>query len=295
MERVVPMIDLSPYRERVESRLDQHLTMSGIPRRLLEAMRYSVLGAGKRIRAALVYLSSEAAGAPFSRADNTACAVEMVHAYSLIHDDLPCMDDDDLRRGQPTCHVKFDEATAVLAGDALQAAGFEAIASDTQLPDKTRLALISRLASAIGPAGMVGGQMDDLESEHVEIGEAALVRMHRAKTGALISASVVAGGIIGDASASVVEALNQYGYALGLAFQVKDDILDAVGDTAVIGKRVGVDATHQKTTFVSMYGLDSAIAQLETLRQEAIGALDPLGEGGKKLRLLADFVADRDH
>lgn len=291
----MPTIDLSSYRTRVEQQLEARLEFEGAPRRLLDAMHYALFNGGKRIRPALVYLGTEAAGAGLDAADATACAVEMVHAYSLIHDDLPSMDDDDLRRGKPTCHVKFGEATAILAGDALQAAAFGAIAADDRLTEATRVRLMARLATAIGAAGMVGGQMTDLESEHVEISEATLVQMHRAKTGALISASIVAGAIIADAPPVIVAALERYGDALGLAFQVKDDLLDATGDTAVIGKRAGADADRQKTTFVSVHGLKSASAQLDTLRREAIGAVEALGAAGGKLRQLADFVADRDH
>lgn len=288
------MIDLAVYQARIEEKLSGYLTDRTVPVRLADAMHYAVMGGGKRIRPALVYLSTEACGAPLIMADATASAVEMIHAYSLIHDDLPCMDDDDLRRGQPTCHIKFDEATAILAGDALQAAAFSAIANDENLPDRTRLELIRRLSLAAGAAGMVGGQMTDLLSEQNQVSEAALVQMHHAKTGALISASVVAGGIIAGADQPVVDALARYGYGLGLAFQVRDDILDMTGETAVIGKRTGADAARRKTTFVSVHGLNSATAQLDTLRREAIAALDTLGEAGEKLRDLADFVAYRD-
>lgn len=289
------MVDLSAYRSRVESRLQTYLNVEGAPTRLQQAMQYAVFNGGKRIRPTLVYLAAEAAGAPMEHADATASAVEMVHTYSLIHDDLPAMDDDDLRRGKPTCHIKFDEATAILAGDALQAAAFEAIAEDAYLPVPVRLMLISRLATAIGAAGMVGGQVIDLESEHQPIDEATLVRMHRAKTGALISTSVVAGAIIAAAPRAVIEALSRYGYSLGLAFQIKDDLLDVTGNTEVLGKRAGADVAHQKTTFVSVHGVDNAAAQLDSLRQDAISCLEPMKESGEKLRELADFVANRDH
>ena len=288
------MIDLSSYTARVESRLERYLSGNGVHPGLLDAMRYAVFNGGKRIRPALVYLAAEASSTVLEPADATACAVEMIHAYSLVHDDLPAMDDDDLRRGQPTCHIKFGEATAILAGDALQAAAFEAVATDDHLTSETRIEIIRRLASAAGPAGMVGGQMTDLQSENQQISEAALVKMHREKTGALISASVVVGAIIGGAPPHMVNALGRYGFALGLAFQVKDDILDATGDTAIIGKRAGADEARLKTTFVSVHGLDSATAQLGTLRREAIAALDSLGPSGEKLRQLAHFVADRD-
>jgi len=262
---------------------------------LLEAMRYAIFNGGKRVRPALVYLAAEALGADLARADSTACAVEMIHAYSLIHDDLPSMDDDDLRRGQPTCHIKFDEATAILAGDALHSLAFEIVARDPALAAETRVELIGRISAAAGPTGMVGGQVIDLQSENRTVDDATLEHMHRSKTGALLSASVVCGGIIADAPPALADALARYGYALGLAFQVRDDILDEIGDTEVIGKRAGADQARRKTTFVSVHGLNSASARLDDLRLEAIGALDPLGETGARLRQLADFVARRDH
>jgi geranylgeranyl diphosphate synthase type II len=286
---------LADYQRRVEEHLDACLDSASIPSRLLEAMRYAVFNGGKRIRPALVYMAAEALGAALSRADSTACAIEMIHAYSLIHDDLPSMDDDDLRRGQPTCHIKFDEATAILAGDALHSLAFEIVARDPALAAGTRVELIGRISAAAGPTGMVGGQVIDLQSENRTVDDATLEHMHRSKTGALLSASVVCGGIIADAPPVLADALARYGYALGLAFQVRDDILDEIGDTEVIGKRTGADHARRKTTFVSVHGLDSAGARLDELRLEAIDALAPLGETGAGLRQLADFVARRDH
>ncbi|MCB1691882.1 MAG: polyprenyl synthetase family protein [Pseudomonadales bacterium] len=286
---------LQPYRSRIEAVLDKALTGSGTPDRLSEAMRYAVLGGGKRIRAALVYLASESLGAPLALADSAAAAIEMVHAYSLVHDDLPSMDDDDLRRGRPTCHIAFSESTAILAGDALQALAYETIAADDALPSAVRLDLVRQLAHASGPRGMVGGQVIDLESENRTIDPQDLVHMHRRKTGDLISTSVTFGAIIAGAAPAVAEALRAYGYALGLAFQVRDDILDEIGDTAVIGKTAGSDQHRRKSTFVSLHGLDGAQARLESLRSEAIDALAPLGAGRGKLVALADFVADRNH
>lgn len=286
---------LAPYRARVDQQLDIHLNRQDVPARLLEAMRYSVFIGGKRIRPALVYLATEATGGELVKADRTACAVEMIHAYSLIHDDLPSMDDDALRRGQPTSHIKFDEATAILAGDALQALAFETLATDTAIEAGTRAALVARLAHAAGPGGMVGGQMTDLLSEDRTISESELEQMHHCKTGALISASVVAGATITGAEADVTGALERFGFALGLAFQVQDDILDVTGETHVIGKQVGADEARRKTTFVSLHGMDAAREHLERLHAEALEALQILGPGGEKLRKLADFVINRDH
>lgn len=286
---------LSPYRSRIDTELTRHLTLGDTPATLAEAMRYAVFNGGKRIRPCLVYLATEALGADLALADRTACAVEYIHAYSLVHDDLPAMDDDELRRGKPTCHIKFGEAAAILAGDALQGLAYELVAGDEALTPHARLAIITALSKATGASGMVGGQMIDLESENVAIDAQTLRSMHHAKTGDLISASVSAGGLIAGASEPETNALREYGYALGLAFQVRDDILDETGDTDVMGKQAGADKARRKSTFVSLHGLNSAHAQLDDLRQAAIGALAPLGPGAGKLTELANFVATRNH
>jgi len=286
---------LRQYRARIDQKLDRFLTRTDFPPQLLEAMRYAVFNGGKRIRPTLVYLATEALGKPLSQADSTACAVEFIHAYSLIHDDLPAMDDDDLRRGKPTCHIQFNEATAILAGDALQALAFETIAADETIPVHIRLALIQHFAAAAGGSGMVGGQAIDLASEQIEIDAKTLEHMHRRKTGDLIAASVVAGALLANAAPDITRALADFGYALGLAFQIKDDILDEIGNTEVIGKRAGSDASLRKSTFVSVHGLNEATAQLDDQRLVAVAALAPLGAQGAGLVAMAEFVTNRDH
>ena len=286
---------LSLYQQRIHTQLDACLQDQRVPARLLAAMRYAVFNGGKRIRPSLIYLTSKVLGAALEKADKTACAVEMVHCYSLIHDDLPCMDDDDLRRGQPTVHIQFDEATAILAGDALQAYAFELIAGDTLLPADTRLDVISILAKAAGPAGMVGGQALDLAAESKLISHLELETMHRRKTGDLISACLAASALINGADPATEQALVDYGYALGLAFQVRDDILDHTGETHVLGKRRGSDQDNAKSTFISTHGLQAATDQLAALRQAAMDALKPLGVAATPLLELADFIARRDH
>lgn len=288
------MTDLASYQTRINEKLDAALT-GPIPDRLLSAMRYSALGGGKRVRPCLVYLAAEAAGADLEAADSTACAVELIHAYSLIHDDLPSMDNDELRRGQPTCHIIFDEATAILAGDALQTLAFELLASDAGLSPQQRLAIIQSLSKAAGAAGMVGGQAIDLASENQTIAAETLIDMHRRKTGALISTSVVCGAICGNASDTLLAAMSDYGYALGLAFQVRDDILDETGETSRIGKTAGSDSRQQKSTFISAYGLGGSNDALEQLRQQALAALAPLGSRARGLTEMAEFIAKRDH
>jgi len=286
---------LNIYQQRIHEQLDAYLQDDQVPASLLAAMRYAVFNGGKRIRPSLIYMTSMVLGASLEKADKTACAIEMIHCYSLIHDDLPCMDDDDLRRGQPTVHIQFDEATAILAGDALQAYAFELIAGDATLPHNTRLAVIGILAKAAGPAGMVGGQALDLAAESRQITHLELETMHRRKTGDLISACLAAGARIGGADPATEQALIDYGYALGLAFQVRDDILDYTGDTQVLGKPSGSDQDNAKSTFISTHGLSAASAQLDALHQTAIEALIPLGKTATPLIALADFIARRDH
>jgi len=263
--------------------------------RLQEAMRYSVLGGGKRLRPLLVYITGEALGADPADLDAPAAAVELIHAYSLIHDDLPAMDDDDLRRGRPTCHRAFDEGTAILAGDALQALAFGVLAAHTnRLADTTRVRMLTVLADAIGLAGMAGGQAIDLEAagrpsspEHIEL-------MHRRKTGALIRASVELGALAAPAkSETAYAALRLYGSEIGLAFQIQDDILDVTGDTEVLGKRAGADAAHGKPNYPSVVGLERARALALEHRDRALAALDGLGQAAAELRALAHYVVDR--
>ncbi|MBU6379286.1 MAG: polyprenyl synthetase family protein [Gammaproteobacteria bacterium] len=286
------------YRERIEQVLERALQMpeSGSAR-LAEAMRYSALGGGKRLRPTLVYTAGVALGAPLAALDDPAAAVELVHVYSLIHDDLPAMDDDDLRRGRPSCHRAYDEATAILAGDALQAVAFELLAGRDPLEAgeaTRRLTMVRLLAAGIGTAGMAGGQAIDLESVGRDLDVAALQRMHRLKTGALIETSV----LLGAAAAGVLDgpnwaALREYGAAIGLAFQIQDDILDVTGTTAEIGKIAGADAAHHKPTYTSLMGLDGARAAAAAQRTRAHAAIAPLGEAGRELAALADFVIGR--
>jgi farnesyl diphosphate synthase len=272
------------------------------PARLHEAMRYAALGPGKRIRAALVYAAGEASCAPGAATaaqdlalDGAAAAVELVHAYSLIHDDLPCMDDDDLRRGRPTVHRQFDdEALAMLAGDALQPLAFDCLA---QMPIAPALIVqaVQLLARAAGSEGMVGGQAIDCASVGHALSVEALQRMHRMKTGAMLEASVLLGGVVAGASSTVRAGLESYAAAMGLAFQVVDDILDVTADSATLGKTAGKDAAQGKPTYVSIMGLEASRELLLNLREQAHEALLPLGPSACRLRELADYIIGRTH
>ena len=261
--------------------------------RLFDAMRYSLLNGGKRVRPALVYAAADALGGGSPEAlDRAACAIECIHAYSLVHDDLPAMDDDDLRRGQPTCHRAFDEASAILAGDALQAAAFELLA-DAPLPAERSLALVKCLAAASGPRGMVGGQAIDLGAVSRQLDLPALESMHRLKTGALIRASVEMGARVAGADAVRLAAMDRFAAAIGLAFQVQDDILDVEGDTSTLGKQAGADAAREKPTYPALMGLEPARALADRLVQEALAALADLGDAAQSLRQLALFIVHR--
>jgi farnesyl diphosphate synthase len=269
--------------------------------RLHEAMRYAVLGPGKRVRAALVYAAGEASLESGSAAtaqrlglDHAAAAVEIVHAYSLVHDDLPCMDNDDLRRGRPTVHRRFDEATAMLAGDALQPLAFELLA---QMPIAPALIVqaVHLLARSVGSFGMVGGQAIDCDSVGQVLQSDSLQQMHRMKTGAMLEASVLLGGIVAGASSSVRAGLEAYAAAVGLAFQVVDDILDVTSDTATLGKTAGKDAASEKPTYVSVLGLAGSHELLASLREQAHDALRPLGPAACRLGEIADFIVGRNH
>jgi farnesyl diphosphate synthase len=261
-------------------------------------MRYSTLGGGKRLRPVLVYATGAALGASLELLDDAAVAVELTHAYSLIHDDLPAMDDDDLRRGRPTCHRAFDEGTAVLAGDALQALAFEILAGDDTSPlsAAARLQQVQVLARGIGTAGMAGGQAIDLEAVGRQLDAAGIEGMHRRKTGALIQASVMLGAIAaGIASGDEYTALGCYGAELGLAFQIQDDVLDVAGETAALGKTAGSDAARGKPTYPSLFGLERAVELAHRHRNSAVAALTPLGPRARSLAALADLVVNRDH
>ena len=284
------------YQQRIEGVLSRALLVEGgATDRLLEAMRYSTLAGGKRVRPVLVYTTGESLGASLETLDAAAAAVELIHVYSLVHDDLPAMDDDDLRRGRPTCHRAFDEATAILTGDALQARAFEVLAqAPASIPANARIEMLRLLADAIGTRGMAGGQAIDLAAVKQELGEAALERMHRQKTGALIQASVELGAVsAGLVDAAERAALAEFGAEIGLAFQIQDDILDVEGNTHTLGKRAGADAERVKPTYPSVLGLDAARAQAIARRDRAIAALAPWGPRYTNLREFAGFLVSR--
>ena len=266
------------------------------PLELHRAMRYAVLGGGKRLRPVLVYATGNAFEVAPEALDSSACAVEIIHAYSLVHDDLPAMDDDDLRRGRPTCHVVFGEAMAILAGDALQALAFEVLADDPRLraDPRNQVEMLRTLAAACGAHGMAGGQAFDLAAVGKALTPAELERMHMYKTGALIRASVRLGALAaGCRDAAVLAALEHYGHAIGLAFQIRDDILDIEGDEATIGKTAGKDAADNKPTYPAILGMAGARAHLAELTGAALDAITPLGERFAMLGELARFIAER--
>lgn len=262
--------------------------------RLNDAMRHGVLVGGKRLRPILVYAAGRALGAEDAALDAPAMALELIHAYSLVHDDLPAMDDDDLRRGQPTVHRAFDEATAILAGDALQALAFEVLAREPQSP---RLgAMVATLADAAGRDGMVAGQALDLAAVGQEVDLVRLSAIHDSKTGALIRAAVRLGGLVmADEGDARLVALERYAGAIGLAFQIHDDILDVIGDTATLGKTSGADAARHKPTYPALLGLEIARAKACELVEAGVAALEPLGEAGVALAELARYMIERDH
>jgi geranylgeranyl diphosphate synthase type II len=265
------------------------------PPRLREAMHYSLLAPGKRLRPVLVLLACEACGRDAAAAMPAACAIEMIHTYSLIHDDLPAMDDDDLRRGRPTCHKQFDEATAILAGDGLLTLAFEVLARDLA-PADVALACVRELGSASGAEGMVGGQMADLEAEDggVSTGD-ALEAIHRRKTGRLLTAAVVMGGLVGGAGPQGLASLCRYGETVGLAFQIADDILDVESTAEKMGKSVGKDSKHGKLTYPALWGLEESRRRAADLINEACAALMPFGDNRRRLEALARFIIARDH
>lgn len=292
---------IAAYQQRCQTRVDAALdALFQAPRteldRLYQAMRYSVMNGGKRVRPLLVYAACETLEGDIARADGAACAVELIHAYSLVHDDLPAMDDDDLRRGQPTTHKAFDEASAILAGDALQSLAFGVLADRRRNPQnaETRLQMIELLSQAAGPAGMVGGQAIDLGSVGLQLDQQALEVMHRHKTGALIEASVALGALAsGNTDELAHKALLQYARAIGLAFQVQDDILDVESDTATLGKTQGKDEAHDKPTYPALLGLDAAKDYALELRDQALHVLRPFGNSAEPLRELARYIVER--
>ena len=289
---------LAGYQARAERNLERYLPSASLaPRRLHEAMRYATLGSGKRIRPVLCYLTGEAVGAAEAELDPAAAAVELIHAYSLIHDDLPAMDDDDLRRGRPTTHRAFDEATAILAGDALQVLAFEILAGDRALASDplARVEMIRSLAVASGTAGMAGGQAMDLAAVGRRLDIDEVEAIHARKTGALFEASVMMAAAARPALAvAQVSALRDYGRALGLAFQIVDDLLDVVGDAAVMGKPVRADAAADKPTYPAVAGVAAARERSLALRDVALAALDAFGAEADGLRQIARYIVERE-
>lgn len=290
-------IDFSAWAQAKQAHIEQVLNAAlpstqTAPQTLHSAMRYSALGGGKRVRALLCYAASELCQTEPSIADAAACAVELIHAYSLVHDDMPCMDDDDLRRGKPSCHKQYDDATALLVGDALQSLAFDVL-SQPQLMKQTdqQVSMLNILAKASGSTGMAGGQAIDLASVGKTLTQAELENMHCLKTGALIQAAVLLGAIGGSESETI--AIKKYATGIGLAFQVVDDILDVEADTSTLGKTAGKDADSNKPTYVSILGLAQAKQHAQQLYSDAIAALAPLGDKAIRLRELADFIMQR--
>jgi len=283
--------------QQVDTALDRYLPAADmLPASLHEAMRYSVFAGGKRIRPILMMAACDAVGGEVEQTMPAACAIEMIHTYSLIHDDLPAMDDDDFRRGRPTNHKVYGEAAAILAGDALLTEAFILLANPSEAPAlsaKTRCQVIATLARAAGSYGMVGGQVVDMESEGKDIDFPTLEYIHTRKTGALILAALQCGGLIGGADAGAMAALTRYGELAGLAFQVADDILDIVGDQQTLGKDIGSDQARGKATYPALLGLDEARQRAAELRDLAIAALEPLGGRAEILRQIARYIVDR--
>ena len=290
--------DFSAWQRAVQAQMEQTLknflpALEHEPKVLHEAMHYAVLDGGKRVRPLLVYAAGELFDANADAMARAAAAVEMIHAYSLVHDDMPCMDDDDLRRGKATVHKKYDEATALLVGDALQAQAFLVLAEGT-VEASRKVAMLSRLAQAAGSRGMCGGQAIDCAAVGQALTLQELEHMHNLKTGALLEAAVMLGAWAGKTLLAAESlALHAYSQAIGLAFQVVDDILDATADSATLGKTAGKDAAHNKPTYVSLLGLDASLALAEKLRQDAHSALLPFGDGATRLRELADLIVQR--
>ncbi len=287
---------LGNWRERFEQRLHSSLpSESRKPERLHQAMRYSALAGGKRIRPLLVYASSHALGQPLESLDALACSLELIHAYSLIHDDLPAMDDDDWRRGRATCHLAFDEATAILAGDALQALAFEQLAAMPTADPAISLNLMRMLACACGSNGMAGGQMLDLNAKGRDISLAELEQIHTLKTGALIALAVTGPAVFAKATASQIEAITVFGQCLGLGFQIRDDILDVSGESIKTGKPSHADAARNQPTFPTLIGLPASEDRADQLLQQALKALHCIPGDTEPLLVLASQMIQRDH
>jgi geranylgeranyl pyrophosphate synthase len=290
---------LESWQARMESALAARLPGPDVvPSRLHEAMRYSVLGGGKRIRPALVFAAARAVGRTEDEVEGAACAVELIHVYSLVHDDLPAMDDDDLRRGRPTVHKAYDEATGVLVGDALQTLAFHVLSKDTALPASpaTRLKLVELLADASGSFGMAGGQAIDLEAQGRRLNLAQVEEMHSRKTGALIRVSVMmAAACASSLDTRVHEALAGFAAPIGLAFQIQDDLLDVLGDVTTLGKATGADSERSKPTHPAIIGIEASQERVRLLHAQALEALSPLGARADLLRSLADWLLARHY
>jgi geranylgeranyl pyrophosphate synthase len=290
---------LEMWRARMEKALDVRLPGADVvPTRLHEAMRYSVLGGGKRIRPALVFATARTVGLEEKDVEAAACAIELIHAYSLVHDDLPAMDDDDLRRGRPTCHKAFDEATAVLVGDALQTLAFQVLTRDPALPASaaTRLRLVELLAEASGTFGMAGGQAIDLAVQGKRLSIAQVEEMHARKTGALIRVSIMMAAACAPAlDARLYEALGQFADPIGLAFQIQDDLLDVLGDVSTLGKATGADSERGKPTHPAVIGIEASQERVRLLHGQAMEALAPFGPRADPLRALAGWLLARSY
>ncbi|HJZ83111.1 MAG TPA: farnesyl diphosphate synthase [Pyrinomonadaceae bacterium] len=286
---------LASCRRLIDAELDRLIpNAKDEPVRVHEAIRWSVFAGGKRFRPALLVAVGQTFGASGEHLIRTACALEMIHTYSLIHDDLPSMDDDDLRRGRATCHVKFGEATAILAGDALQAMAFQTIADDEKLPAALRLQLISEIARAAGtPVGMVAGQALDLDAESQDVSGAELERIHHYKTGALIRSAARCGAMIAGANEADLAVITEYATNLGLLFQITDDLLDVTATAADLGKTPGKDARSRKATFPALYGIETTRAQLEIVHRRASRALEQNNRPTELLRSIAIFIRER--
>lgn len=289
---------LNSCQTRVDHALNHYLPDRADETELRHAMRYSLFNGGKRVRPTLAYasalaISKDALNAQTDLLNRVSCALECLHSYSLVHDDLPAMDDDDLRRGKPTCHIAFNEATAILAGDALQTFAFELLSEDSIANPTTQIALVRQLAQASGVAGMVLGQAIDLAAVDKSINLSQLENMHRHKTGALIRASVSMGATALNASTEQLSALDIYASAIGLAFQVQDDILDVIADTETLGKQQGADIARNKPTYVALLGLDGARAKAQELHQQALVALNDFDSSADYLRALSAYIIER--
>ncbi len=288
---------LSTSQQRVDQQLERLLPNDdGSASQLFAALRYSVFNGGKRVRPVLAYAAAHAIGKINQDTDLVAAAVELVHAYSLIHDDLPAMDDDDLRRGKPTCHIAFDEATAILAGDALQTLAFEQLTTLQNTSPETTLHIIASLAKAAGTQGMVAGQAIDIAAVNGTPTLEELEHMHRQKTGAMIVASITMGALsTGNTTEQQLASLTNYGEAIGLAFQVQDDILDVTANTSMLGKQQGADQAMNKPTYTSLLGLDGAREKATQLRKDALDALSDFDQHADQLRAIADYIVNRNY